>query len=97
MSGDILCNTLIEFLDFLKFKIKEGKFTLEELESFYNVLNSSLNVYATIEDLAKHYGKEEVRVRTEINKKLISKPIRRVYYRYQDFDSIVPKSWKSIK
>ena len=54
----------------------------------------NLNLYGTIEDLAKYYGVPESKVRNTINRKMIEKPKRRVYYRFLSFRKIVPKKWR---
>lgn len=94
MSGDILSNLVIEFLDFLKYKIQNKKLTLKEIEDLHNLFLNSLDPYSTIEDLADYYNKDKARIRTEISRKMLSKPIRRVYYNYKEFNSIIPPTWK---
>lgn len=94
MSGDILSNLVIEFLDFLKYKIQNKKLTFKELEELHSLLIDSLDPYSTIDDLAEYYHKDKARIRTEIARKMLSKPTRRVYYNFKDFSNIVPPTWK---
>ena len=94
MSGDIMQKILLEFIDYLKYKIENKKFTLIELEGLHNFLLNTFDVKATIEELADYYNKDKARVRTEIARKMLSKPTRRVYYNFKEFNDIIPSSWK---
>ena len=94
MSGDIMQQTLLEFIDYLRYKVENKKFTLTELETVHLFLLNTFDVRATIDELADYYNKDKARIRTEIARKVSSKPIRRVYYRFSDINDVVPKSWK---
>lgn len=94
MSGDIFCKTVVEFLDFLKYKIEHKKLTLKEVEELHSLFLNSINPYSTIDDLADYYCKDKARIRTEIARKMLSKPIRKVYYNFNEFNTIIPDSWK---
>ena len=94
MSGDIMQQTLLEFIDYLRFKVENRKFTLTELENIHNFFLNTFDVHATIEELANYYNKDKARIRTEIARKVLSKPIRRVYYKFSDINDVIPKSWK---
>lgn len=54
----------------------------------------NLELYGTIEDMAKFYNVPESKVRNTINRKMIEKPKRRVYYRFLSFLKIVPEKWR---
>lgn len=94
MCGDIMQKTLLEFIDYLRFKIENKKFTLAELENVHNFFLETFDTRATIEELADYYNKDKARIRTEIARKVISKPERRVYYKFSDINDVVPLSWK---
>ena len=53
-----------------------------------------LEIWGTIEDIAKYYNKTPNNVRVVINRRLLSKPKRKVLYSFTDFAKIVPDSWK---
>ena len=48
----------------------------------------------TIEDLAKFYGVSPGNVRATISRKLIAKPIRRVFYPFHKFLKVVTTKWR---
>lgn len=86
---------LIEILDYYKYKIDNDLCTPEEIESVSKMVQSNLELYGTIEDIAKFYGVPESRIRNTINRKLIDKPKRRVYYRFLRFMRIAPEKWRN--
>jgi len=53
----------------------------------------NLNVIGTVEDFAKYCEKPEVEVRKVINRKVLDKPKRRVYYRFIPFIRSIPNKW----
>ena len=91
---DALKNNLSEIIGYIKYKVDNDLCTPEELESVARMAAENLNLYGTIEDLAKYYGVPESKVRNTINRKMIEKPKRRVYYRFLSFRKIVPKKWR---
>ena len=91
---DTLKNNLSEILGYIKYKVDNDLCTPEEIESVARMAKENLELYGTIEDLAKFYGVSEPLVRSTINRKLIDKPKRRVYYRFLSFMKIAPKKWR---
>ncbi len=87
--------SLSEIVGFIKYKIDNDLCTPEEIESVSRMVQSDLELYGTIEDLAKFYGVPESRIRNTINRKLIDKPKRRVYYRFLRFMKIAPEKWRN--
>lgn len=90
---EILC----EFLDFLKFKVENDGLTADEVRSLVNSLVGGTDIYATAQELAKFYNQSQHNVRCIINRKLIAKPQRRVYYPFAAFSRVIPESWKCRK
>lgn len=84
-------------LDFYKYKINNNLCTMEELESVAKVLSENLNVIGTVEDFAKFCNQSEGNVRHVINRRVIDKPKRRVYYRFLPFIKNVPTKWVKDK
>jgi len=93
-SRNIHKEILCEFLDFLKFKVENDRLTADEVASLVNSVVSGTDLYATAEELAKFYDQSQHNVRCIINRKLIAKPQRRVYYPFSAFAKVVPESWK---
>ena len=87
---------LSEILDYYKYKIDNDLCTMEEIEETSRLLQENMAVHGTIEDLARFYGVTEAKVRNTINRKMIEKPKRRVYYRFISFMKIVPNKWRKI-
>lgn len=86
--------TLSEILDYYKYKVDNNLCTPEEIESASKVLQENLDMYGTVEDFAKFFGVSETQVRSAINRKLIDKPKRRVYYRFISFLKVAPRAWR---
>lgn len=91
---DELKNNLSEIIGYIKYKIDNNLCTPEEMESVRKMAIENLELYGTIEDMAKFYGVPESKVRNTINRKMLEKPKRRVYYRFLSFMKIVPEKWR---
>ncbi len=85
---------IIEFLDFLKYKVENDLLSMEDIDSLVRAIKQDLKIVATIDDLATFYGKPNVIVRGLISRRMIQKPQRRVYYSFNAFSKIVPEKWK---
>lgn len=85
---------LLEFLDFLRFKVDNDLLTAADVESVARAVEETLPVYATADDLARFYGQPRTNVSSLINRKMLDKPVRRVYYRFNVFRRLVPEKWK---
>lgn len=87
---------LIEILDYYKYKIDNDLCTMEEIESTSKLLQENMEISGTISDFARFFDVSEINVRSTINRKLIDKPRRRVYYRFIPFLRIIPDKWRKI-
>ena len=87
-------NEILEVLEFWKYKVANNLCTPEEMESLSKMLQENMDMYGTVEDFAKFFDVSETQIRTTINRKMIDKPKRRVYYRFMSFLKIIPKSWR---
>ena len=92
---DALKNNLSEIIGYIKYKVDNDLCTPEEIESVSRMAMENLELYGTIEDMAKFYNVPESKVRNTINRKMIEKPKRRVYYRFLSFLKIVPNKWRN--
>ena len=90
-------NELANLLEFTTQRARGGQMTLEEVQSWLDVLLERSIIWATVEELAAYYGQSEHNVRSVINRRYFGKPKRRVYYSFNQFSKIVPKSWKCYK
>jgi len=91
---EVIKQNLKELFQFGIYKLDNNLCMPEELRSLERMAESNLKLNGTISDFAKFYGVSEVNVRSTINRKLISKPIRRVLYPFHKFSKIVPESWR---
>lgn len=85
---------LIEILDYYKYKIDNDLCTMEEIEATSKLLQENMEISGTISDFARFFDVSEINVRSTINRKLIDKPRRRVYYRFIPFLKIIPEKWR---
>ena len=88
---------LLEILDFLHYKVDNDKCTAEEILKFANVAVEELDTLASIKDIADFYGESESNVRNILSRRYIpreQKPQRKVYFSFNLFAKLKPKSWK---
>ena len=85
---------LSEMLAYYKYKVDNNLCTMAEIESAQKALTENMEIYGTIEDLAKFYGVSPGNVRATISRKLLAKPLRRVFYPFHKFLKIVPSKWR---
>lgn len=90
----VLKKEISEILGYVKYKVDNDLCTPEELESVGRMFKENLELHGTIEDLAKFYDVPESKVRNTINRKMIEKPKRRMYYRFLSFMRIAPEKWR---
>ena len=89
--------TLIEILDFLKYKVETNQCTPEEIRKYADVAINELDTQASIQDIAKYYGQTTKNVHNVLDRRPIpkdKKPKRKVYVSFNFFSSLKPKSWK---
>lgn len=89
--------TILNILDFLRYKVDNDECTAEELRKFSDIATKELNTNATIDELSEFYGQSRSNVSNVISRRPIpkeKKPKRRIYYNFAWFDSIIPDSWK---
>ncbi len=88
---------LVEFLDFLKHKVSDGRLTLSEIQGLSRVFRTNILLKGTAEDIASFYGRTPQDVRNVVHRRMLGKPERRVYYSFDEFQEIAPNSWKRGK
>lgn len=85
---------ILDFLDFIRFKVENDTLTLEETESLSHMFENNLILTGTIDDIAKFYGKPKENVRVVMSRKVLSKPRRCVLHSFNAFRKAVPDKWK---
>ena len=89
--------TILNILDFLRYKVDNDECTAEELRNLSDIATKELNTSATIDELSEFYGQSRSNVSNVISRRPIpkeKKPKRRIYYNFAWFSSIIPDSWK---
>ena len=86
---------LSEFLSYLKYKVDNDLLTMEEVESISKAIEENLTVLSTADDFARFYGQSRTNISSIINRKMMDKPIRRVYYSFKAFRKIIPEKWRN--
>lgn len=90
-------HTLLNILDFLRYKVDNDQCTPEEIRNLSDIVTKELNTSATIDELSDFYGQSRSNVSNVISRRPIpkdKKPKRRIYYNFAWFNSIIPDSWK---
>lgn len=88
---------LSEILAFLKYKVDTDQCTAEEIRKFADVATEQLDTLATTKEIADFYGESESNVRNILARRYIPKehkPKRKVYFSFNLFAKLKPKSWK---
>ena len=88
---------LLEYLDFTRYKVDTDQCTMEEMRNFVDVFASQLDTLATTQDIANFYGQSLDNVHNVLKRRPIPKdkmPKRKVYFSFNLFASLKPKSWK---
>lgn len=96
-DSEILKKTIRELFEFGIYKIDNNLCTPEELRSLERMTENNLELNGTISDFAKFYGVSESNIRVTINRKLMAKPKRMVFYPFHKFRKIIPDSWRKVK
>jgi hypothetical protein len=97
MQQEVCKKIVLEFLAFLRYKIKNDLLTMEEIESIARMVEENLTVLGTAEDIARFYSQTTKNVTTVISRRMLEKPIRKVFYSFKAFRKIKPASWSYHK
>ena len=84
---------ILIILNYLRYKIENDKSKSDELKSILEMVSESMEISATIKDMADFYGQSESNVISRRPIPKSQKPKRRVYYNLAFFSKIIPKSW----
>ncbi len=74
-----------------------GKCTPHQIKSLYNALINNIDMDASIDEMAEHFGQSKSNVSNVIARRFVGKPKRKVLYPFQKIIKIVPRSWLSTK
>lgn len=88
---------VLEFLDYLSFKVRSDSLTMEEVESIARTIEENITILGTADDFARFYDKPRTNISSTINRCMLEKPKRRVFYSFKAFRKIVPHKWKCQK
>lgn len=85
---------ILEFLDYVRYKVESDRLTLAEAEDLAHVFQEGLHLVGTIDDFADYYGQSANNVKVVIHRNVWEKPERRVYYPFRAFRKARPSTWK---
>ena len=85
---------LSEILGYYKYKVDNNLCTMSEMNDALKALESNMEIHGTISDFARFYDVPETTIRTNISRKLLAKPKRKVLYPFHKFAKIVPDKWR---
>ena len=83
---------LMRILEFYHYQLDNDNCKMGDIESLKKILMENMELSGTVEEFAQFYGTTESNVRNIINRKMVQKPKRRVYYPFHAFTKIVPTS-----
>lgn len=92
-DASVFKRLLLDQLDYFRERIANDRLTLEEVESITRIFANHLHLLGTSEDFARHYNQSRTNVSSVLNRRMMEKPIRRVYHSFNAFQKIVPQSW----
>lgn len=81
---------LLDFVDYFRYKVENDLLTMEEFEAIFKMIAKELPLVGTTDDFARFYGRPKTNVSSVINRRMIKKPVRRVFYSFNEFQKIVP-------
>ena len=85
---------VLEFLDFLRYKIETDGLTVDEVEALAKTLEKGLPLSGTAQDFARFYERSKDNVNVVLSRKMLSPPTRKVLYSFNAFRKVVPASWR---
>ena len=92
---DLVDKILITTLRFWIKKIKRGDCTREQQMAVLDAIDSTGEVYGTIDEIASFYGKSKDAVNSVIKRRYVGKPKRNVtLYSFSKFRKIAPRGWR---
>lgn len=97
MQENVGKKMLSEFLSYLQYKVDNDLLTMEEVECMARGIEENLTLLGTADDFARFYKQSRTNVSSVINRRMIEKPVRKVYYRFNAFRRIIPEKWKNHK
>ena len=91
---NIMRESLSEMFGILSYKVRNGAMTLDEMKSVMELFTHASTPKATVKELSDFYGQTEDNIRHIINRNMMPKPTRKVYYDFNSFCRFVPKRWR---
>ena len=89
---------LLEMLAYYEKKLNEDTCTMEEMNDAIRVLEENMELYGTIGDFSKFYGKSYDAVNGVIKRRMIAKPKKNVtLYKFSIFRKLIPESWREMR
>jgi len=88
----------IDVLEYFVERLKSGNCPLSQLEAVYKAYAENMDVSATADELARHFGKSKTAVHGIIKRNMTERPKRNItHYSFKNFIKVMPPSWKRKK
>ena len=85
---------IIEVLELFIKKLKRGDCAKAQTDAVYRVMSENMDLFATADEIAEHYGKSRDAVHSVIKNRMLEKPKRNItMYNFKAFRRIAPSSW----
>ena len=84
---------VLEFIDFIRYKVESDRLTVGEAESIAKTFIGNLDLVGTADDFAAFWHRPKTNVTSIIDRKVTEKPARLVAYRFAPVRKAVPESW----
>lgn len=86
---------LSEVLGYYKYKVDNNLCTMAEMQDALNAMECNMEIYGTVEDFARFFGKSKDAVNGIIKRNVYEKPVRGLVLRsFHKFVKRVPDSWR---
>lgn len=86
---------LSEVLGYYKYKVDNNLCTMAEMQDALNAMECNMEIYGTVEDFARFFGKSKDAVNGIIKRNIYEKPVRGLVLRsFHKFVKRVPDSWR---
>lgn len=96
-NEDIAQEVVLGVIRKWEYDIIHNKCTPAQIKSVYNALVNNLEMDASLDEMAEHFGQSKSNVSNIISRRFIGKPKRKVLYPLHKIIKIVPRNWLSGK
>lgn len=92
-NDEMVKDVLLGVLNKWKQDLVNGRCTLQQMRSLLNIVVENVDMDASLDEIADHFGQSKNNVSNVIARRYIGRPKRKVLYPLQKIIQIVPQSW----